>query len=249
MIKRIIIALFLGVNLSFAAVSNESIINFYKERLNPMTPNVKVEVLERTSLGENGFERVTLEISAIGEKVKEVVFTNGNFLFPDIVDAVNNFSYREDFQKQLAENEKIVFEQKMLNVLKDEANIVSIGDKNKPEIYVFSDPECPYCRKHLEGIDKVLEKNRVNFVFVSVHGRSAFEKIANIYKETADGFFGSKSDAKKLEVIRKYYAESVNYKQPTEEEYKAALDLTEKYKNAGLRAVPTTIEKPQITKE
>lgn len=221
------------------AVSDDEVVHFYKELLKTASPQAQISVVEREKIDSSGFEKIYVDISAYGESVKEVIFAKDNFLFPDILDVRKNFSYKEDFINQniLAENKD--FANKALEALKTEKNIVSIGDTSKPEIYVFSDPECPFCRKHLKDIDKILEKNRVNFVFVSVHGKSAFEKIALIYKETKK----AKGDIEKLNIIRKYYADNITYNPPTKEEYEMAINLFNKYQKLGLKAVPTIVEK------
>lgn len=225
--------------LCFAA-SDEDVVSFFKGRLFKDFPNVKISVLSRENIGRDNFEKIIVEISDSGESIREVVFARDNFLLPDIYDIGNKFSsYREDFIVQSTQEDEKSFKKKALEVLKTEKNIVSIGGALKPEIYVFSDPECPFCRKHLDGIDEILKNHRVNFIFVSVHGKSAFEKIALIYKEINK----SMSDSKKLEVIKKYYAENVVYTPPTQHDYEKAVNLFEKYQKLGLKAVPMVIEK------
>ena len=236
MVKKIF---FLALATSLFGASDEEIISFYKQKLKNAIPDAEISVLSREKMNEN-YEKIVVNIAAFGENAKEVIFAHGNFLLPDIVDIQKgNFSYRDDFKSQNAQVVAKEFESKALEVLKTEDKIISIGDTSKPEIFVFSDPECPFCRKHLEGIEEILKKNRVHFVFVSVHDKSAFEKIALIYNEIKK----TKNDTDKLSIIRKYYANNVVYNPPKEEDYKEAVALFEKYQKLGLKAVPTIIEK------
>ncbi|EPN1533411.1 thioredoxin fold domain-containing protein, partial [Campylobacter upsaliensis] len=64
----------------------------------------------------------------------------------------------------------------------------------KKEIFVFSDPECPYCKKHLQKLDEnYLKEHKVHFIFFTIHNN--FNLIAGLYKELEN----KQNDKEKLE--------------------------------------------------
>lgn len=221
-------------------ISDDEIIHFYKNIVKTSLPNAKVSILSRKYLGNTQYEKVVVEIALQGDTLEDVIFVHNQYLLPDIIDIPREKSLKEDEKKELAQIKRNVFEEKALKAFKTEKKIVSLGiNKKGKEFYVFSDPECPYCRKHLDDIDeKFLQNNKINFIFVSVHGQSAFEKIALIYKETAK----LKNDNDKLKIIKKYYQDDVTYTPPNANLTKEAENLFSKYMVMGLRQVPYIIE-------
>lgn len=124
-------------------------------------------------------------------------------------------------------------------VAQKETMVIALGDKNKPAIYVFSDPECPYCREHLAQIDNELKNYQVNYILTPVHGKSAFEKSALIYKEAKK----AKNDKEKIAILNKYYDANIkNYPKVSDAELKEVFSLYEKYRSLGLSATPTIIK-------
>lgn len=222
-------------------LTNDEIVYFYQDILKDTAPNATIRVKKRERVLETDYEKVIMEIDVLGQKIDDLVFVNGPYLLPDIIDVPTKKSLKEGDLAQLNKAKSQVFEERALEALKDEKRLVSLGKKgvNGQEIFVFSDPECPYCRRHLESVDeKFIENNRIHFVFTTVHGKSAFEKVALIWKETQN----KRSDKDKLKIIKKYYENGVNYKTPSDKEVKEAEKLLAKYTNLGLKGVPFIIE-------
>ncbi|HED6149774.1 TPA: hypothetical protein R5W83_002087, partial [Campylobacter coli] len=72
-----------------------------------------------------------------------------------------------------------------------------------------------------------------------VHGKSAFEKSALIYKESKR----AKSDDEKIAILNKYYDANINsYPKVSDSELKEVISLYEKYRSLGLSATPTIIK-------
>nr|WP_270961649.1 thioredoxin fold domain-containing protein [Campylobacter upsaliensis] len=107
----------------------------------------------------------------------------------------------------------------------------------KKEIFVFSDPECPYCKKHLQKLDeKYLKEHKVHFIFFTIHNN--FTLIAGLYKELEH----KQNDKEKLESLRHYFFENPSYKDVSKEEVKRTEELFEKYKNLGVLYTPFEIK-------
>ncbi|TQR34405.1 hypothetical protein DMB92_00090 [Campylobacter sp. MIT 99-7217] len=220
------------------AASNEEIIKFYSQIVQTQLPKAKVSIIKRQKVQNSDIESVELKISSPDGELTELLFTKDKFIFPELIDIKEGISYRQEFEMNKFQEAKLAFEKKALAELKKEKLIISLGDKNKPKMYVFSDPECPYCRQHLANIEAELKTHQIDFVFTPVHDKSAFEKSALIYKESKN----AKSDAEKIAIFRKYFDPKLqNYPKVSEQELKQMTDLFSKYQKLGLRAVPAII--------
>ncbi|MCH5336456.1 MAG: thioredoxin fold domain-containing protein [Campylobacter sp.] len=234
--KKFTLAL-ICVNALFAA-SNEQIAEFYSQSIKAQFPDAKVSVSQRQKVANTGFESVIVSIEVNGQKEEQILFTKDNLVVPDIIDLKAKTSYRQDYEIKKFQEARENFTKNAKAVVEKEEMVIRMGDKNKPAIYVFSDPECPYCREHLKKIKEELKNYQVNYILTPVHGKSAFEKSALIYKETQK----AKNDDEKIAILKKYYDEKIkNYPKVSEKEFTDALKLYEKYRSLGLRSVPTII--------
>lgn len=163
---------------------------------------------------------------------KDIIFTNGDFFAPELISLKDGSSLKDLAQKSLAS-------QNLLPLLKAENKefIISVGnDPKKPTEYMFTDPECPYCRAELARIEQELQDKNLKMILTPVHDHSALEKAALIYKEVAK----AKSDSEKVKIMRKYYAPSAKVEKGSVSDADVAKmeDLRSKYFHAGLKSVP-----------
>ena len=82
------------------------------------------------------------------------LYSDGAYIFPDVIDIKNKISYLANFENAQAkiaiENATKKLGELIKSIPKD--NIISIGnDKNKETKYLFTDPDCPYCRQDLQS--------------------------------------------------------------------------------------------------
>ncbi|ELC3858117.1 thiol peroxidase [Campylobacter jejuni] len=189
----------------------EKIKDFYEEKIKSNFAELKINYIEKTML--NGLEAFIFEFELGNEKNKEVVFVKDDLFFTDAI------SFND------------------LNSLKDDkAYIITLGSGEK-ESFVFSDPECPYCKKHLQKLDeKYLKEHKVHFIFFTIHNN--FNLIAGLYKELEH----KQNDKEKLESLRHYFFENPSYKDVSKEEVKRTEELFEKYKNLGVLYTPFEIK-------
>ncbi|KAA6224985.1 MULTISPECIES: thioredoxin fold domain-containing protein [unclassified Campylobacter] len=234
------LALFLGLSSFLFAASNEEIINFYSQIIQAQAPNAKVSISKREKLASSNIESIILEIDlGNGEKQNDIAFTIGDFISADMINIKSGTSYRRDFELKNFQEAKDKFTANAKDVVKKESMVVKLGDNTKPKIYIFTDPECPFCREQLKDIENELANHQINLILTPVHGKSSFEKSALIYKESAK----AKTDKDKIAILRKYYDENIKtYPKVSDAEVKKILELFEKYRALGLHATPTTIE-------
>ena len=238
--KKVIlfVASFFAANL-FAA-TDAQIINHFKNTI--QVPNISVEVVERHSVeGVAGMDFVTLNLSDGTRAQKLSIFTKDDLIFPDVISIKQGGSIKE--MMEMAELQK---KMSVLYKKEDKKNILSIGnDAKKETIVVFTDPECPYCRQELEGIEERLKTNNIKLIFTPVHQRTSLEKSVLIYNETAK----AKNDAEKIKIVRKYFDENVKYDQKISDAEVARIDeLKLKYFGAGIKGVPFIVREKELLK-
>lgn len=238
--KKVIlfVASFFAANL-FAA-TDAQIINHFKNTI--QVPNISVEVVERHSVeGVAGMDFVTLNLSDGTRAQKLSIFTKDDLIFPDVISIKQGGSIKE--MMEMAELQK---KMSVLYKKEDKKNILSIGnDAKKETIVIFTDPECPYCRQELDGIEERLKTNNIKIIFTPVHERSSLEKSVLIYNEAAK----AKNDAEKIKIMRKYYDENVKYDQKISDAEVARIDeLKLKYFGAGVKGVPFIVREKELLK-
>lgn len=241
------VSLLIGVSLLFMScsstssknLSNEEIIAFYEAIFKTQMPEAKLSINKREKLS-GGFESVELVIAVANRQSSELLFVKDGYIFPDVIDVANQKSFREEQETKQYQAARANFEKNAKIALQNETQIITLGEGNKSKIYVFSDPECPFCRQHLNAIEQELQNYQINFVLTTVHGENAFKKVAQIYAEAKN----AKSDKAKIAILRKYYDEKAPTPKVTQEAFNEAVALYEKYAKMGLRSVPVFIEMP-----
>lgn len=240
-------SLLMGVSLLFIScsstsnknLSNEEIIAFYEAIFKTQMPEAKLSINKREKLS-GGFESVELVIAVANRQSSEVLFVKDGYIFPDVIDVANQKSFREEQETKQYLDARANFEKNAKIALQNETQIITLGEDKKAKIYVFSDPECPFCRQHLNNIEQELQNYQINFVLTTVHGENAFKKVAQIYTEAKN----AKSDKAKIAILRKYYDEKAPTPKVRQEAFNEAVALYEKYAQMGLRSVPVFIEMP-----
>lgn len=218
-------------------LSNEQILTFYEAIFKMQMPDAQLSINKREKLS-GGFESVELVIKMQNKESSEILFVKDDYIFPDVIDVINQKSFREELEIKRYQDAKINFEKNAKIALQNETQIIALGDGTKPKIYVFSDPECPFCRQHLANIEEELKDYQINFVLTSVHGESAFKKVAQIYKEAKN----AQNDKAKIAILRKYYNEKAPTPKVDKKAFDEAIALYEKYTQLGLRSVPVFVE-------
>lgn len=234
------IGLVLGLCGALFAASDAELLEFYSSTIKAQFPDAKISIKERKKAGDTGFESVIIGIEVDGNKREEILFTKDNIIVPDVIDLKARISYRQDFEVKKFQKARENFAKNAKSAVQKERMIISLGDKNKPKIYVFSDPECPYCREQMANIKNMLKTKQIHFILTPVaHGKSAFEKAALIYKESKS----AKTDEEKIAILNKYFDKNIkDYPKVSEAEVKEIFELYRKYRSLGLIATPTVIE-------
>ncbi|MCF6172951.1 MAG: thioredoxin fold domain-containing protein [Campylobacteraceae bacterium] len=233
--KIIILSLFLITSTLFSA-TNEEIIAHFKMQI--PVPNIKIKVTSRKKVSDT-LDYVSLFLTNGKESQKISVFTSKEYIFPDVIDVKSGVSLREKMQKK-------EINKKISKIYKKEKakNIISLGDDPKKDtLVIFSDPECPFCKKDLANIENELKNFNIKMIFTPVHDKSSLEKSALIYKYVKN----VKNTKDKIKILRKYFNQEVDEK-VSDKEVQRIDKLRQKYFQAGINGTPYKVMEKDIKK-
>lgn len=175
----------LSVILSASLFANDStVVDFEKKRV-AQNPNVKVKdvkVNTKKDLPLAGWNGYILDVEAIVQekslKVKDILFSNGDYIALDLIDAKTGKSLKDLVTPNLTSN------------YYDKTKLIAGNHNAKDKIVVFSDPLCPFCMEYIPEVINYVNKNSDSialyyyaFPLVQIHPASeALSKIIEVAK-------------------------------------------------------------------
>ncbi|MDY0191980.1 MAG: thioredoxin domain-containing protein [Aliarcobacter butzleri] len=175
----------LSVILSASLFANENtVVDFEKKRV-AQNPNVKVKdvkVNTKKDLPLAGWNGYILDVEAIVQekslKVKDILFSNGDYIALDLIDAKTGKSLKDLVTPNLTSN------------YYDKTKLIAGNHNAKDKIVVFSDPLCPFCMEYIPEVINYVNKNSdsialyyYSFPLVQIHPASeALSKIIEVAK-------------------------------------------------------------------
>ena len=175
----------LRVILSASLFANDStVVDFEKKRV-AQNPNVKVKdvkVNTKKDLPLAGWNGYILDVEAIVQekslKVKDILFSNGDYIALDLIDAKTGKSLKDLVTPNLTSN------------YYDKTKLIAGNHNAKDKIVVFSDPLCPFCMEYIPEVINYVNKNSDSialyyyaFPLVQIHPASeALSKIIEVAK-------------------------------------------------------------------
>ncbi|MCT7609329.1 thioredoxin domain-containing protein [Aliarcobacter butzleri] len=175
----------LSVILSVSLFANDTtVVDFEKKRV-AQNPNVKVKdvkVNTKKDLPLAGWNGYILDVEAIVQekslKVKDILFSNGDYIALDLIDAKTGKSLKDLVTPNLTSN------------YYDKTKLIAGNHNAKDKIVVFSDPLCPFCMEYIPEVINYVNKNSDSialyyyaFPLVQIHPASeALSKIIEVAK-------------------------------------------------------------------
>ncbi|MDN5092847.1 DsbA family protein [Aliarcobacter butzleri] len=175
----------LSVILSASLFANDStVVDFEKKRV-AQNPNVKVKdvkVNTKKDLPLAGWNGYILDVEAIVQekslKVKDILFSNGDYFALDLIDAKTGKSLKDLVTPNLTSN------------YYDKTKLIAGNHNAKDKIVVFSDPLCPFCMEYIPEVINYVNKNSNSialyyyaFPLVQIHPASeALSKVIEVAK-------------------------------------------------------------------
>ncbi|MDA3967138.1 thiol peroxidase [Helicobacter sp. WB40] len=137
----------------------------------------------------------------ISNKNGDYFFGLSNVMHLDEKDSSMIRSELNKAQAQKNKQDKVVLDKLFSSFSDNDYLFLEGNSKNLPTQIVVSDPDCPYCRKHLDEIEDTLKVANVKYIFAPVHEGDAFVKSQLIMDEAKN----LKSTKDKIKVMKKYY--------------------------------------------
>ncbi|RXJ65516.1 disulfide bond formation protein DsbA [Halarcobacter ebronensis] len=221
LIKRVSIISFVITTAVFANNSiDKSVIEFEKSRF---SKNERVEIKNisinmKKELPQKGWYGyiVDLDIKFAGKdvKAKDVIFSDGNVISPELFDVKSGDSLKELIRPNLSSK------------YYDSSKLIAGSSSAKNRLVVFSDPLCPFCMDYVPDIAKYANEHKdsialyyYHFPLLRIHPASnALTKLMVI---------GKKKGIKDIE-LKVYKADWDIYFEPKETNQKKILDAFNK---------------------
>ncbi|MBZ7986263.1 thioredoxin domain-containing protein [Campylobacter sp. Cr9] len=239
--KKIILAMSVASALSASAISDK-VAQFIKS-----ITKADVEIVKIDKVPNTNFEMIEFNIVKDGNVLgSDIFFSDGVYGTPTMLNIKESIDLKEEF---VIKKEKEKYE-KLSKLSGDfvKANpdmLVSLGDKKSDvATVVFSDPDCPYCRKHLDAIEEDLKEANVKFVLspLPMHPK-ALVKSMLILEEAKK----AKTDSEKIAILKKYYQDSVELKDiPEEKQAEYLKKVNEKIFKMGINSTPSVFTNVKV---
>ena len=175
----------LSVILSASLFANDSTVVDFEKKRDAQNPNVKVKDVKvnvKKDLPLAGWNGYILDVEAIVQekslKVKDILFSNGDYIALDLIDAKTGKSLKDLVTPNLTLN------------YYDKTKLIAGNHNAKDKIVVFSDPLCPFCMEYIPEVINYVNKNSDSialyyyaFPLVQIHPASeALSKIIEVAK-------------------------------------------------------------------
>jgi len=157
-----IFGLFSTISL-FANSMDTNIIKFEKERFsnNSRVEIKSIDINTKVQMPINGWYGYIIDIKALVQNkdvtAKDIVFSNGEFVAPELIDLKTGNSLKLLLQPKLSDN--FYSPNHLIEGNKDAEN----------KIVIFSDPLCPFCIDYVPEVIKHVKKNKEEIALYYYH--------------------------------------------------------------------------------
>ncbi len=165
MIKTISLATLLLTSTIALNANNidESIIDYEKNKFsnNSRVEIKNIEINTKVKVPVENWYGYIIDISAIVQnkniKGKDIIFSNGTVVSPDLIDLKTGKSLRALLQPKLTD------------IYYNKKHLIAGNENAKDKIVIFSDPLCPFCIDYVPEVIKHVNKNRDSIALYYYH--------------------------------------------------------------------------------
>lgn len=165
MIKTISLATLLLTSTIALNANNidESIIDYEKNKFsnNSRVEIKNIEINTKVKVPVENWYGYIIDISAIVQnkniKGKDIIFSNGTVVSPDLIDLKTGKSLRALLQPKLTD------------IYYNKKHLIAGNENAKDKIVIFSDPLCPFCIDYVPEVIKHVNKNRESIALYYYH--------------------------------------------------------------------------------
>ena len=132
---------------------DKSILDFEKNKFssNSRVEIKNIEINAKVKVPVENWYGYIIDINAIVQnksiKGKDIIFSNGEVVSPDLIDLKTGKSLRALLQPKLTDN------------YYDKKHLIAGNENAKDKIVIFSDPLCPFCIDYVPEVIKHVNKN------------------------------------------------------------------------------------------
>lgn len=225
-----------------AKVSDEKILSLFS-----LPGDVKSKIESRTLIEGTNYEQIVISFKTGEQDMRQVVFSDGKYIFPDVIDVEKGISHASIFTNAEQEKQKTSAYKKLATLLKSypKDKIITLGSGKKESLYIFTDPLCPYCQEELAMIEERLKENDLKLIFTPIpsHGDDAIARSVIITKEVKN----AKNDSDKINLLRKYYNKDNKAPELSQNELKKEKELIMSvFETGAVRGVPAIIHESEL---
>ncbi len=163
LISKILLISLLSISNIYANNIDEKVLNFEKDRFSK-NDRVKVEKLSINLKKKLPLENwygyiidVEAKIADRNIKAKDILFSNGNVIAPELID-INTGESLKDMM-----NPTLTFK------YYDKKRLIAGDEKAKNKIVIFSDPLCPFCISYVPEVINFVKKNKSKVALYYYH--------------------------------------------------------------------------------
>ena len=163
---------------------DDAVINFEKSRIS-QNPNVKVndiKISAKKELALAGWYGYILDVQANVQgkdiNAKDIIFSDGKFVAPDLIDMKTGKSMKDSVNPNLSEK------------YYDKSKLIAGNPNAKDKLVLFSDPLCPFCIDFAPDVINYVNKNSskialyyYNFPLQSHPASTPLVKIIEVAKQ------------------------------------------------------------------
>lgn len=234
--KRFLLVGSLVASSFLMASDGDLLVNFIKKQV---PENVSVKYVDTKPSELKEFNVTSVELSDGMQSQVVSVFTQGDLMFPDVVNLKDGVSMKEKMDAKVTAQKVGVIYQK-----EKKENIIELTREGNTETkVVFTDPACPHCKAELAKIDEHLAKNNIKFIMLPVFGEPSMKTSVAIYDEVKD----AKDTKAKIEVLNKFFNMPVPVEgNVSEEKMNNIQTIVSSYMNTGIRGVPAFFDEKEL---
>ncbi len=158
-----ILASSLALSACLFANSDDALLKFEKQRFTA-NPAVKIESLKintKKAMPIKGWNGYIIDINAKVQgktvKAKDVIFFDGRFIAPDLIDTKTKKSLKSLMSPTLSTK------------YYDKSKLIAGNHKAKNKLVIFSDPLCPFCMDFVPDVIKYVKKHNKDLALYYYH--------------------------------------------------------------------------------
>lgn len=158
----------LSTTLLFANINDEKIIEFENNRIsqNPNVEVLNVDISFKKQMPLKDWYGYILNVQAEVQaskdstkvvNVKDILFTNGEYVSLDLIDLKTGKSLKNEVSPKLTSN------------YYNKEKLIAGNHNAKDKIVIFSDPLCPFCMDYVPDVIEYVNKNSKNIALYYYH--------------------------------------------------------------------------------